>query len=126
MFYNPQLDLLFDFGSSGNMSAENTSPDEALEALREALRVSPNNIALRQHFAETLLGRGRAEEAEKEFREALGLAPNSTSLKLGLARAFHQQGKHSHALVIVEDLTKSPSAPARAFLLHARLLAGYW
>ena len=106
------------------MHAENPSPDEALEALREALRVSPNNIALRQHFAETLLGRGRAEEAEKEFREGLGLAPNSISLKLGLARAFHQQGKHSHALVIVEDLTKSPNAPARAFLLHARLLAG--
>lgn len=106
------------------MSSENRSPDEALDALREALRVSPNNIALRQHFAETLLGRGRAEEAEKEFREALGLAPNSASLKLGLARAFHQQGKHSHALVIVEDLAKSPNAPARAFLLHARLLAG--
>lgn len=106
------------------MNAENPSPDEALDALREALRASPNNIALRQHFAETLLGRGRAEEAEKEFREALGIAPNSASLKLGLARAFHQQGKHSHALVIVEDLTKNPGAPARAFLLHARLLAG--
>jgi ATP-dependent 26S proteasome regulatory subunit len=106
------------------MSAENPSPDEALDALREALRVSPNNIALRQHFAETLLGRGRAEEAEKEFREALGNAPNSLSLKLGLARAFYQQGKHSHALVIVEDLIKNPNAPARAFLLHARLLAG--
>jgi SpoVK/Ycf46/Vps4 family AAA+-type ATPase len=106
------------------MSADNPSPDEALDALREALRVSPNNIALRQHFAETLLGHGRAEEAEKEFREALGNAPNSLSLKLGLARAFYQQGKHSHALVIVEDLTKNPNAPARAFLLHARLLAG--
>ena len=106
------------------MSADNPSPDEALDALREALRVSPNNIALRQHFAETLLGHGRADEAEKEFRTALGDAPNSLTLKLGLARAFHQQGKHSHALVIVEDLTKNPGAPARAFLLHARLLAG--
>jgi transitional endoplasmic reticulum ATPase len=106
------------------MSAESPSPDDALQALREALRASPNNLALRQHFAETLLGHGQAEEAEKEFREALGLAPNSLSLKLGLARAFYQQGKHSHALVIVEDLTKNPNAPARARLLHARLLAG--
>jgi transitional endoplasmic reticulum ATPase len=106
------------------MNADDSSPNDALEALREALRVSPNNIALRQHFAETLLGHGRPEEAEKEFREALGLAPNSTPLRFGLARAFHQQGKHSHALVIVEDLTKSPNAPAKAFLLHARLLAG--
>ncbi len=106
------------------MSADNSSADDALQALREALRVSPDNLALRQHFAETLLGRGCAEEAEKEFREALSLAPNHVASKLGLARAFHQQGKHSHALVIVEDLTEKPGAPARAYLLHARLLAG--
>jgi SpoVK/Ycf46/Vps4 family AAA+-type ATPase len=98
--------------------------DDALQALREALRLSPNNIALRQHLGETLLTRGHPEEAEKEFREALGLAPNSVALKLGLARCFHQQNKQSHALVIIEDVVKNPSAPARAFLLHARLLAG--
>jgi transitional endoplasmic reticulum ATPase len=63
-------------------------------------------------------------EAEKEYREALALAPHNQSLKLGLARAFHQQGKHNHALVIVEDLVKSANPPARAFLLHAKLLAG--
>jgi transitional endoplasmic reticulum ATPase len=105
-----------------------TNPDspseDALQALREALRASPNNIALRQHLADTLLGHGRPEEAEKEYRDALGLAPNSNTLKLGLARAFHQQGKHSHALVIIEDLVKNPNAPARALVLHAKLLAG--
>ncbi|HTL59714.1 MAG TPA: AAA family ATPase [Candidatus Limnocylindrales bacterium] len=98
--------------------------DDALQALREALRVSPNNIALRQHLAETLLAHGQAEEAEKEYREALSQAPNSVGLKLGLARSFYQQNKQSHALVIIEDLVKNPSAPARAFLFHARLLAG--
>lgn len=103
---------------------DNPSSDDALQALREALRLSPNNLALRQHFAETLLAHGLGAEAEKEFREGLGLAPNSTALKLGLARAFYQQGKTSHALVIVEDLVKHSGAPARAFLLHARLLAG--
>ena len=106
------------------VNPEDASSDDALQALREAVRTSPNNVALRQHFAETLLGRGLTEEAEKEFRHALGLAPNSLPLKLGLARAFHQQGKHNHAFVLVEDLTKNPNAPARAFLLHAKLLAG--
>src|SRR5580765_6019810 len=100
------------------------SPDDALQALREALRLSPNNTALRQHLAEMLLGRGKPDEAEKEFREALSLAPNSLTSKLGLARAFYQQGKQSHALVIIEDLVKNPAAPARAFLLHSKLLAG--
>jgi SpoVK/Ycf46/Vps4 family AAA+-type ATPase len=92
--------------------------------LREALRLSPNNLALRQHLADMLLSRGLAEEAEKEFREALSQAPNSIPLKLGLARAFYQQGKQNHALVTIEDLVKNPNAPARAFLLQARLLAG--
>lgn len=100
------------------------SGEEALQALREALRASPNNSALRLHFAETLLSHGHADEAEKEFREGVAQSPNSVPMKLGLARAFFQQGKHSHALVILEDLTKNPKAPARAFLLHAKLLAG--
>jgi AAA+ superfamily predicted ATPase len=101
----------------------NLPGDDALEALREALRASPNNSALRLHFAETLLSRGYAEEAEKEFREGIARLPNSLPMKLGLARAFLQSGKRGQALVIVEDLVRNPNAPARAFLLHAKLLA---
>jgi transitional endoplasmic reticulum ATPase len=93
-------------------------------ALREAVRVSPNNVPLRQHFAETLLTQGKAGEAEKEFREALSMAPNSAALKLGLARAFLAQDKNSHALALIEDIVKEPQAPPRAFILHARLLLG--
>jgi transitional endoplasmic reticulum ATPase len=93
-------------------------------ALREAVRVSPNNIPLRQHFAETLLTQGKSAEAEKEFREALSMAPNSGALKLGLARAFLAQDKNSHALALIEDIVKEPQAPPRAFILHARLLLG--
>jgi transitional endoplasmic reticulum ATPase len=106
------------------MNTPNSPDNESLQVLREALRSSPDNLPLRQHLADMLLSCGRSGEAEKEYREGLALAPNSQVFKLGLARAFHQQGKHSHALVIVEDLVKSPSAPARAFVLHAKLLAG--
>lgn len=98
--------------------------DDPIQALREALRASPNNAALRLHFADTLLSHGHADEAEKEYREGLAQSPNSLPMKLGLARAFFQLGKQSHALVILEDLVKNPKAPARAFLLHAKLLAG--
>ena len=45
-------------------------------------------------------------------------------MKLGLSRAFFQQGKNSHALVILEDLVKDPKVPPRAFVLHAKILAG--
>ena len=100
------------------------SGDDAIQTLREALRVSPNNTALRLLLADTLLSRQQGAEAEKEYREGLAQAPNHLQMQLGLARAFHQQGKHSHALVLLEELVKNPKAPARAFLLHARILAG--
>jgi len=96
--------------------------EDAVRALREALKFSPNNIPLRLHLAETLLSLARPEEAEKEFRDALALAPQDSQLKLGLARAFQQQGKISTAIVILEELTRQPNPPAQAFLLHARLL----
>lgn len=102
----------------------NSGFSDPLQALREAVRLSPGNAPLRQHLAESLLLGGRPDEAEREFREALALGPASLPVKLGLARAFHAQGKNSHALALVEDLVKAPDAPPRAFLLYARLLYG--
>ena len=106
------------------MSETYSSGDDAIQGLREALRASPNNSALRLLLADALLNHGHGAEAEKEFREGLAQSPNSLPIKLGLARAFFQQGKQSHALVILEDMAKDPNPPPRAFLLHAKILAG--
>lgn len=97
------------------------SPD-AVAALREALRLSPDNLPLRKHLAATLLGLGRADEAETEYKQALQRAPADEGLKLGLADVFYQQGKNSAALVVVEELLKASRPPAAAYVLHARLL----
>ena len=105
-------------------SPSGSSDQDPLAALREAVRLTPNNIPLRQHYAETLLVQGHSAEAEKEFREALAMAPNSSPLRLGLARAFLAQKKSSHALALIEDIVKTPGAPGKAFILHARLLLG--
>ena len=96
--------------------------NDPVAALREALNLSPENLPLRQHLADTLLSLGRPEEAEKEFKSALSKWPDSAGLKLGLAIAFSQQGKNSPALVIVEELLKLSSPPPRVYVLHARLL----
>jgi transitional endoplasmic reticulum ATPase len=96
--------------------------DQALETLREAVQLSPENIPLRRHLADSLLSMGRADLAEVEFREALSLAPEDPALKVGLANAFIQQGKKTLAVVILEDVSKRPDAPAKAFVLYARLL----
>ena len=96
--------------------------DRAIETLREALRFSPENIPLRRHLAESLLGQGRPDQAEVEFRDALALAPDDLLLKVGLANSFFQQGKQSLAAVILEDVTRRAEVPPRALVLHARLL----
>ena len=62
--------------------------DDTIAALREALKVSPTNVPLHKHLAESLLKLGRFEEAEAAYREAaLAVAPHHVELKLGLANA---------------------------------------
>lgn len=95
---------------------------DSLEALREAVRLSPRNAPLRQILGEALLGQGRYQEAEREFREGLALSPANLTLKLALARSFYAQSKNGEALVIVEDLLRNDDAPAAARVLYARLL----
>lgn len=98
-------------------------PDH-IRQLREAVKLSPDNTPLRQALADALLAAGMSAGAVEEYRSALAQIPDSVPLKFGLARAFHAAGKHSHALVVLEDLVKSSEAPGRAFVLHAKILAG--
>src|SRR5690349_12021283 len=96
--------------------------EDTVKALREAVSLSPDNLPLRQHLAETILGMGRPEEAEREFKAALARWPDHVPLKVGLATAFHHQGKASAAIVVVEELLRFQNPPARARLLYSRLL----
>jgi len=95
---------------------------DPLAALFDAVNLSPENVPLRQHLAESLLSAGRGEEAESQFREALALSPANVQLKLGLARAFEAQQKDSAALVILEDLVKGRTPPAQAHIQYAKAL----
>jgi SpoVK/Ycf46/Vps4 family AAA+-type ATPase len=98
------------------------SSDDSIQALREALRLSPANVPLRKHLGDMLLNSGRPGEAEKEYRQALSFTPDDRQLKTNLADSFFQQEKYSQSLVLIEDLLKGTETPARAYLIHARLL----
>ena len=65
------------------------TPDP-IQSLREALRLSPENLPLRRHLAEALAGLGRFDEAEQEYKTALARAADDASLKLGLARVARE------------------------------------
>lgn len=96
-------------------------PDDPLAPLREALNVSPTNVPLRLHLADSLTGAGRADDAEGVLKEGLTRTPGEGRLKLALARLYLKQGKYSAGLVICEDLTRN-GGPAEAHVLLARLL----
>lgn len=96
--------------------------EAALEALREAVRLAPDNLELVRHFGQTLMTMLRYSEAEEHFRQALARHPKSSALQTALADAYYRQDKNSHALAIVETLIggKDPFPPA--LVLHARLM----
>jgi transitional endoplasmic reticulum ATPase len=96
--------------------------DDAIDGLRQAVRLSPDNLPLRRALADMLTGSGRYDEAEAELKLALPLAAGNADLKLALASVFYAQGKNSAAMVIVEELLKDPRANARVLVLQAKLL----
>lgn len=96
--------------------------NDAINNLREALKVSPDNMPLRMLLAETLMNHFQYADAEEEYKSALTLAPSDVKIKLGLATACYRQQKFSIAGVIVEELLHTPAPPPFTYVLHAHLL----
>lgn len=94
---------------------------DEIAALREALRLSPQNVKLRLVIAAKLYTMREYEQAEAEYRAALRHEPKNTAILHGLAKTFYRQGKFSETLVITEQLVEGDSA-AVYFLLHAKVL----
>jgi transitional endoplasmic reticulum ATPase len=94
----------------------------ALDALRQAIQIAPENVELVDHLGKLLLKLLRPAEAGDVYRAALERHPQNTRLQLGLAESYWRSHKTSHALAIVETLIRSRSADPMAWLLHARLM----
>ena len=94
--------------------------NDATNGLREALSVTPSNVPLRLLLAAALMEHQQQEEAELEFKKALQLEPDNVRAKMGLADACQAQGKLSMALVVLEDLMRSPEAPPESFLAQSQ------
>jgi transitional endoplasmic reticulum ATPase len=97
-------------------------PSDRLRALREAVRIAPDDAALRRLLADALLADGLAADAEAEFRAALRLDPEDAAARLGLVQAFRAQNKLSAALVVLEEEARGGRGGPAVQLLLARLL----
>jgi transitional endoplasmic reticulum ATPase len=95
--------------------------NNAIDSLREALKLSPDNVPLKLHLAETLLNAARLDEAEKEFTELLGLSAEK-KIKLGLAKTFFAKGSYSKCNVILESILEEDIADFNVYILYAKAL----
>lgn len=95
--------------------------ENTIESLKQALAVSPGNIPLRIHLAETLLTMNRHEDAEKEFEEIIRHGDATTGQK-GIARVAYKKGDYSKCNVILESLIQHGQPDFDMLLLHTRAL----
>jgi len=93
-----------------------------MDSLREAVRVSPDNVPLLCLFAETCLNEFHADEAVQAFQQALALEPKHPEARVGLARALHQTGKTSEAVVRLEAFLQEFPENSAAWLHLSRFL----
>jgi tetratricopeptide (TPR) repeat protein len=91
---------------AGHIEAAKGNHDEALQHLREAMRVEDSlvygeppewTVPVRQDLGAVLLAAGRAEEAEQAYREDLEHFPENGWSLHGLATALRAQGRTADA-----------------------------
>jgi transitional endoplasmic reticulum ATPase len=97
--------------------------EELIQNLREALKLSPQNIPLRLTLAEALLNNNLMQEAEAEYKIVLEAESQNIQAKSGLAKIYFAQQKYSTAIVILEDLVElKPNDVSLLMLLSRSLL----
>lgn len=92
-----------------------------IENLREALQQSPDNIPLRILLAENLMQAQMFAEAETEYRIVLEKDPNNQKARRGLIKSYFEQGKHSIAIVVYEELSDREK-DIELMVIHAKSL----
>lgn len=96
--------------------------DSAIEALRQALALSPEKVVLRRHLAEVLAQAKRWTEAETELQEAMRIDPGDDETRLALARVLRGQRRLSESLFLLRQVPPAGPAAARARILTAQVL----
>ncbi len=92
-----------------------------LETLRAALAISPDNVPLRLHLADTLHEAGRTRQAVDEYRAALKLDPNSSVAHAGLGALLYELNDLETALDHLQTAVRLAPGDARTLLNLSRV-----
>jgi SpoVK/Ycf46/Vps4 family AAA+-type ATPase len=92
-----------------------------LDALRQAVSFSPDNLPLLVLLGEGCLDHFLFEEAKQNFQKVLSLDPGHVGAQLGLARASYQEGNLSEAVVRAEAIAAAHPRNGSVWRLLSRL-----
>ncbi len=95
-----------------------------LNALREAIAESPDNVPLLLLHAHSCMEELSLGEARSGFEKVLRLLPDNAEAKLGIARLLFLDGRTSEAVVRVQSLIEESPGFAPAHLFLSRLYLG--
>jgi SpoVK/Ycf46/Vps4 family AAA+-type ATPase len=92
-----------------------------LDALRQAVTFSPDNVPLLLLLGEGCLDQFLLEEAKENFQRALARDAHNVGAQLGLARAAYQEGNLSEAVVRAEAISVAHPQNGSVWRLLSRL-----
>ncbi|MBK8346659.1 MAG: AAA family ATPase [Saprospiraceae bacterium] len=96
--------------------------NQDIEALKEAIESSPDNLPLRIMLAGKYLNASQLEEAENEYQTVLNYDRDNVKAKEGLAEIYFRRGRYSGVIVIVEELMARHKASERMMVICAKSL----
>ncbi|HKQ56768.1 MAG TPA: AAA family ATPase [Candidatus Eisenbacteria bacterium] len=94
----------------------------SLDALRDAVRVSPENVPLLLLYAQGCLEHVLADEARAAYERILARDPAHYEARLGIARVLYLTARNSEAAVRLESLLDERPGDSPALRLLARVL----
>lgn len=93
----------------------------SLQAIRDALEQSPDNVSLLLLFGHACLDQLHLEDARESFERVLELDPEHGDAQLGVAKVLFMQGETSGAAVRAERVLLQNPTAAQAHLLLSRV-----
>jgi transitional endoplasmic reticulum ATPase len=93
----------------------------SLQAIRDALEQSPDNLSLLLLYGHACLEKLHLEDARDSFERVLEIDPSHVDAQMGVARVFFMQGETSGAAVRAERVLQVNPNDAQAHLLLSRV-----
>lgn len=99
----------------------NTRAMSSRNSLREALKVSPDNLPLLEMFAQACMVDSAYSEARGSYDHILHLDPANDTARLGIATILYEEQNYSEAIVRTEALLQENANNGNAWLLLSRI-----